>query len=66
MEGGLTMLLHSVVIGFLLYIFMVYLLGQKSAVAEDRSILISAIILCYMILFGHGLPSANVNKNIVG
>jgi hypothetical protein len=66
MEGGLTMLLHSVVIGFLLYIFMVYLLGQKSAVAEDRSILMAAIILCYMILFGHGLPTTTVNKNIVG
>jgi len=60
------MLLHSVVIGVLMYSFRVYILGQKSAVAEDRSILISAIILCYMILFGHGLPSANVNKNIVG
>lgn len=65
MEGGLTMLLHSVVIGFLLYLFMVYILGQKTVIAEDRSILMAAIILCYMILFGHGVPTT-VNKNIVG
>ena len=63
MENGLTMLLHSVIIGFLLYIFMIYILGQKQAVAENRTILISALILVYMILFGHGLP-ISINKNL--
>ena len=57
------MLLHSVVIGILLYIFMFYILGQKQVVAEDRSILLAALILAYMILFGHGLPS-RINKNL--
>lgn len=63
METGRTMLLHSVVIGLLLYVLMKYALGQNSAVAENRSILLSAIILAYMILFGHGLPTS-INKNI--
>ena len=57
------MLLHSVIIGILLYIFMMYMLGQKQSVAENRSILFAALILIYMILFGHGLPSS-INKDL--
>ena len=57
MENGRMMLLHSIFIGILLYIFMFFLLGQKQIVAENRSILLAALILIYMILFGHGLPS---------
>jgi hypothetical protein len=50
------MLLHSVIIGIILYVVMIFGLGQKSNVAENRSILIASCILIYMILFGHGLP----------
>ena len=57
MERGLSMLLHSLIIGLLLYFFMVFALGQNSAVAENRSILITSVILIYMILFGHGIPN---------
>jgi hypothetical protein len=56
MERGLLMLLHSVIIGLILYIIMLFGLKQSSAVAENRSILIAAVALIYMILFGHGLP----------
>lgn len=63
MERGLTMLLHAVIIGIILYLIMVYILGQKTMVAENRSLLISAFILAYMILFGHGLPTS-INKNL--
>uniref|UniRef100_A0A6C0KY64 Uncharacterized protein n=1 Tax=viral metagenome TaxID=1070528 RepID=A0A6C0KY64_9ZZZZ len=63
MERGLTMLLHSAVIGIVLYIFMVFGLGQPNMVAENRSILIASCVLIYMILFGHGLP-LNLNKHI--
>jgi len=63
MERGLSMLLHSLMIGILLYLFMIFALGQNSIVAENRSILIAAVILIYMILFGHGLPKS-INKNI--
>jgi high-affinity Fe2+/Pb2+ permease len=63
MENGLAMLLHSLIIGILLYIIMVFILGQNRIVAENRSILIAAVVLIYMILFGHGLPKS-INKNI--
>jgi len=57
------MLLHSLIIGVLLYLFMIFILGQKQVVAENRSILLAALILIYMILFGHGLPTS-INKNL--
>lgn len=56
MESGLTMFVHSAIIGIILYIFMVFGLGQQKNVAENRSILIASCVLIYMILFGHGLP----------
>jgi hypothetical protein len=63
MESGRTMLLHSVVIGLILYVLMAFVLGQNQMVAENRSILIAALVLVYMILFGHGLPTS-INKNL--
>jgi ACR3 family arsenite efflux pump ArsB len=63
MEIGRMMLLHSVVIGILLYLFMIFILGQKQIVAENRSILLAALVLIYMILFGHGLPTS-INKDL--
>lgn len=65
MESGSMMLLHSAVIGVILYVIMRFGLKQENMVAEDRSILLAAIVLIYMILFGHGLPGA-INKNIIG
>ncbi len=52
------MVVHSLLIGILLYVFMVFILGQKQYIAENRSILLAALALVYMILFGHGLPTA--------
>jgi hypothetical protein len=63
METGRMMLLHSVIIGILLYLFMIFILGQREIVAENRSILLAALILVYMIVFGHGLPTS-INKNL--
>jgi ABC-type phosphate transport system permease subunit len=63
MEKGRTMLLHSIIIGLLLYIFMIYILGQNQDIAENRSILFASLILIYMIIFGHGLPTS-INKNL--
>ena len=48
MESGRMMVLHSIVIGIFLYILMIFLLGQRQAVAENRSILIAAFILIYI------------------
>jgi hypothetical protein len=63
MESGLTMLVHSIIIGIVLYVGMVFGLGQRQAVAENRSIVLASIILIYMIVFGHGLPGP-INKNL--
>jgi ACR3 family arsenite efflux pump ArsB len=63
MEKGRMMLLHSAIIGILLYLFMIFILGQNQVVAENRSILLAAVILIYMIVFGHGLPTS-INKNL--
>jgi len=63
MESGLTMLLHSAIIGIILYIFMVYVLKQRQAVAENRSIVLAAIVLIYMVMFGHGMPT-KVNSDL--
>jgi hypothetical protein len=61
MESGLMMLVHSAIIGLVLYFFMVFGLGQQPVVAENRSIVIASVILIYMIVFGHGLP-VKINK----
>jgi hypothetical protein len=63
METGRMMLVHSLIIGVVLYIIMFFVLGQKQIVAENRSILLAALILVYMILFGHGAPTS-INKSL--
>jgi hypothetical protein len=60
MERGLIMLVHSIIIGIFMYIFMIFI-GQTQIMAENRSILFASLILIYMILFGHGLPFS-INK----
>ena len=63
MECGRMMIVHSAIIGILLYLFMIFILGQRQVVAENRSILLAALALIYMILFGHGLPKS-INSNL--
>ena len=63
MESGLTMLLHSAIIGIILYVFMVYVLKQRRVVAENRSIVLAAIVLIYMVMFGLGMPN-KVNSDL--
>jgi len=62
-ERGLLMVLHSVVIGVVLYMLMVFVFNQNPKMAEYRSILVAAALLIYMILFGHGLPT-RLNKDL--
>lgn len=64
MESGFMMFIHSAIITIVLYVIMKYILKQSEMKAQDRSILIGAIVLIYMILFGHGLPR-NMNANII-
>jgi len=57
------MLLHSAIIGIVLYLIMVYVLKQRQVVAENRSVLLAAVALIYMIVFGHGMPN-KINKDL--
>ena len=63
MERGLVMLVHSVIIGLILFLIMRFILGQSVSVAEDRSVLLGAVVLIYMVLFGHRLPGT-INRNV--
>ena len=63
MERGLMMVLHSAVIGVVLYLLMVFVFNQNPRLAENRSILIASALLIYMILFGHGLPT-KINRTL--
>ena len=64
MESGTTMIVHSALIGVLAYLAMRFLLKQTPRVAEDRSVVLFALVLLYMVIFGHGLPT-KMNKNLV-
>ena len=57
------MVLHSLVIGVVLYMLMVFVFNQNPKMAEYRSILVASALLIYMILFGHGLPT-KLNKDL--
>ena len=61
MEGALTHLFHAFIIAIVLYLLMIFGLKQSQNMALNRSILIGAFALIYMILFGHGLPT-HINK----
>lgn len=56
METPLMMLVHALLIAVILYLVMVYGLRQADAVAQARSMMIGAVVLIYMLLFGHDLP----------
>ena len=63
MESGFTMLIHSAIITIILYVIMKFILKQPEMISQNRSLLIGSLVLIYMILFGHGLPT-HINKNI--
>jgi len=62
-ERGSMMLIHAAMIGAVIYMTMRYILNQSALVAEDRSIVIAAFVLIYMVMFGHGLPN-QLNRNL--
>jgi len=63
MENGLSMVVHSLIIALLIFVILFFLLKQSKNVAVDRSIFVGSLVLLYMILFGHGLPT-KVNSNL--
>ena len=64
MNSSFNHLLHSVILGVLLYFVMVFILKQSYSVAQDRSMLLAGFAFVYMMLFGHSLPKS-VNRNIL-
>ena len=58
------MLVHSAIIALLAYGVMTFLLKQRQSLAENRSLIIFSVVLLYMILFGHKLPT-KINPNII-
>jgi putative effector of murein hydrolase len=57
MESALSHLLHASIITIILYVIMKFILKQTDTMSLNRSILIGALSLIYMILFGHGMPT---------
>jgi len=61
MEGPLIHVFHAFIITIILFLIMRFGLKQSETMSLNRSILIGAFALIYMILFGHGLPT-HINK----
>jgi len=62
-ERGIMHLLHSAVIGVILYLILLYVVKQSPSKAENMSVLVGGLALVYMVLFGHGLPT-KINANL--
>ena len=62
-ERGLMHLLHSAVIGVILYLVLVYGLKWSAGKSENMSVLVGGLALVYMVMFGHGLPT-KINSNL--
>ncbi len=61
MESSLIHLSHAFIITVLLYLLMKFGLNQSQNMALNRSLIIGAVALIYMILFGHGMPT-HINR----
>ncbi len=61
MESALIHLFHAFILAIILYVLMRFALRQSQTMSTNRSILIGAVALIYMILFGHGLPT-HINR----
>ena len=64
MERGLIMVVHGVIIGLAAYAIMIYGLKQCPTMAENRSVLVGALAVAYMVVFGHQAPSMIALKNL--
>jgi hypothetical protein len=64
MERGLIMVVHGVIIGLAAYAIMIYGLKQGPTMAENRSVLVGALAVAYMVVFGHQAPSMIALKNL--
>lgn len=64
MESSMDMLLHSAGIALVIFLVLRFVLKQNKSQAEARAMLIGALALVYMLVWGHGAPSSKINKLI--
>ncbi len=64
MDSSFSHIVHSIVLVAIAYVILFYVLKQSRDSSMDKSILIGAIALMYMILFGHNFPPRGINPNI--
>ena len=64
MERGLVMIVHGIALSLVAYVLMVYVLKQGQSMAENRSVLLGALAVAYMVVFGHMAPSMSALKNL--
>jgi len=58
MSPELTHIMHSAGLTVALYVVMVYFLGQSESKAMSRSVLLGALALAYMVMYGHKMPGS--------
>jgi len=63
MNKDLEHVMHAVIGGAILC-FVMMQMGQSKEMACSRSILIAALALVYMVLFGHSFPPGKLNPNL--
>ena len=63
-NSSVTMVIHCIVITAVLFVIMTIALNQNTEIALNRSILIGAVLLVYMILFGHSFPPGSLNPKL--
>jgi competence protein ComGC len=61
MESPMEMLLHSVIISIVMFILLRFMVKQSDNKAMTWSMLIGSLSLFYMLVWGHKLPSLNIN-----
>ena len=64
MKQELEHIMHAGVLTVVLYFAMIYLLNQSQEKACSRSILLGALALVYMIMFGHSFPPGRLNPSL--
>ena len=64
MKKNLEHVMHALVLTVVLYFSMIYLLNQSQEKACSRSILLGALALAYMIMFGHSFSPSTLNPTL--
>ncbi len=64
MKQNLEHVMHAVIFAIVVYFVMIYVLHQSQEKACSRSILLGALALVYMIMFGHSFPPVKLNPSL--